>query len=169
MSRIRKLIMWWRRRRDPIGYARQIGVTVGEGCRLLGVSFSTEPYLITIGDHVSATHTRFETHDGGVWVMRDQYPDIDIVKQIRVGNNVYIGYGVTVLPGVTIGDNCVIGANAVVTRDIPAGSVAVGVPARVIKSVADYTQRSLEIGAPTKRMSPAAKRAYYEERYGSVN
>jgi acetyltransferase-like isoleucine patch superfamily enzyme len=39
-----------------------------------------------------------------------------------------------VLPGVTIGDGAVIGANAVVTRDIPVGAVAVGIPARVVKS-----------------------------------
>ena len=43
----------------------------------------------------------------------------------------------TVLGGVTIGDGCVIGAGAVVTRDIPAGSVAVGNPARAIRAITD--------------------------------
>lgn len=54
---------------------------------------------------------------------------------VQIGNNVWIGAKATVLAGVTIGDNAVIGANAVVTRDIPAFAVAVGAPARVIKSL----------------------------------
>lgn len=54
---------------------------------------------------------------------------------IQIGNNVWIGAKVTVTKGVTIGDNVVIGANSVVTRDIPANSVAVGAPARVIRKI----------------------------------
>ena len=52
-----------------------------------------------------------------------------------IGNNVWIGRNVCIMPGVTIGDGAVIGANAVVTHDIPAYSVAVGVPAKVIKMI----------------------------------
>ncbi len=56
---------------------------------------------------------------------------------VSIGNNVWIGGSVTILAGVTIGDNCTIGAGAVVTRDIPAGSIAVGNPAKVIKTIND--------------------------------
>lgn len=56
-------------------------------------------------------------------------------KPVHIGNNVWIGAGATVLAGVTIGDNSVIGAGAVVTRDIEPNSVAVGVPARIIKKI----------------------------------
>lgn len=144
----------------PIWYARKIGVQVGEGCRLINVSFSTEPYLITLGNHVSATRTRFETHDGGVWVFRADHPRIDIVRPISVGDNVFLGHGCTLLPGVTIGDNVVIGAGAVVSRDIPSNSVAVGVPARVIKSLEDYRTKVLSEGIETKHLTAQAKRSY---------
>lgn len=53
-----------------------------------------------------------------------------VASAIRIGRRVWIGRGVTILPGVSIGDGAVIGANAVVTRDIAAGTVAAGVPAR---------------------------------------
>jgi maltose O-acetyltransferase len=51
-------------------------------------------------------------------------------KPIRIGNNVWIGGGAIVLPGVAVGDDAVIGAGSVVTRDVPAGVVVVGNPAR---------------------------------------
>lgn len=57
-----------------------------------------------------------------------------IVKEpIVIGNNVWIGAAATILPGVNIGDNAVIAAGAVVSRDVPANTVAAGVPARVLK------------------------------------
>lgn len=60
---------------------------------------------------------------------------LEYARPIIVGNNVWIGAQVCVLPGVTIGDNCVIGAGSVVNRDIPAGSLAVGNPCRVIRKL----------------------------------
>lgn len=54
-------------------------------------------------------------------------------RPVRIGSDVWFGVGVTVLPGVTIGDGAVVGARALVTKDIPAGAVAVGSPARVIR------------------------------------
>lgn len=55
------------------------------------------------------------------------------INPVKIGNNVWIGAKATITKGVTIGNNSIIGANAVVTKDIPADSVAVGIPARVIK------------------------------------
>jgi maltose O-acetyltransferase len=56
---------------------------------------------------------------------------------IALGDNVWLGGGVIVCPGVTIGDDTVVGAGAVVTRDLPAGVVAVGNPARVLRPIGD--------------------------------
>ncbi|MBI1619217.1 acyltransferase [Aquamicrobium zhengzhouense] len=148
------------KRLDGVGYARSLGVRVGDGCRLLNVSFSTEPYLVTIGNHVSATHTHFETHDGGVWVFREHHPELDLIKSIEIGNNVFIGRGCIILPGAKVGNDVVIGAGAVVTGEVPDGCVAAGVPARIIGSVRDYEAKVLAAGSPTKNMSPKQKRAF---------
>ncbi len=56
-------------------------------------------------------------------------------EPVTIGNNVWIGGGVTICPGVTIGDNVTIGAGSVVVKNIPANSIAVGNPARVVKSI----------------------------------
>jgi acetyltransferase-like isoleucine patch superfamily enzyme len=62
-----------------------------------------------------------------------RYQGIDKVKPIIIDEGAWIGSKVTISPGVKIGKNAVIGANSVVTNDIPAFSVAVGIPAKVIK------------------------------------
>jgi maltose O-acetyltransferase len=58
-------------------------------------------------------------------------------EPIVLGDNVWLGGGAIVCPGVTIGDDTVVGAGAVVTRDLPAGVVAAGVPARVLREIGD--------------------------------
>lgn len=62
---------------------------------------------------------------------------LEAAKPITLGENVWLGGGVIVCPGVTIGDNTVVGAGSVVTRDLPANVVAVGNPARVIRTIGD--------------------------------
>ena len=56
---------------------------------------------------------------------------------VRIGRNCWLGAGVIVMPGITIGDNTVIGAGSVVTKDIPAGVVAVGNPCKVLREVGE--------------------------------
>ncbi len=55
------------------------------------------------------------------------------MREVRVGNNVWMGYGACVLRGVCVGDNAIVGTSAVVTRDVPDDAVVGGVPARLIR------------------------------------
>jgi acetyltransferase-like isoleucine patch superfamily enzyme len=66
-----------------------------------------------------------------------------VKKPVVIGRNVWVGAKATILPGVHIGDNAVIGANAVVTHDIPAYTVAVGIPARVIREIKPTDEQGL--------------------------
>ena len=61
----------------------------------------------------------------------------EAAEPITLGDNVWLGGGVIVCPGVTIGDDTVVGAGAVVTRDLPAGVVAIGAPARVLREIGE--------------------------------
>jgi len=159
---IKKIIKVIRIKRDPLAYARSIGVTLGEHCKLVdltGGTFGQEPYLVSLGDHVELSYdVRCITHDGGVWVCRDEHPDLDVMGRISIGNNVFVGARAILLPGTTIGDNCVIGAGSIVKGSIPSNSVAAGMPARVLKATSDYIESCVENGVATKRLSPAIKK-----------
>ena len=87
---------------------------------------------------------------------------MDRMARIKVGDNVYIGRGATICMGVTIGNNCIIGAGAIVTKDIPDNSVAVGVPARRIKSIDEYYNASIDKGMfyESLGMTPDEKKEY---------
>jgi len=60
---------------------------------------------------------------------------VEYAREVHIGDDCWIGGNVVIVAGVTIGDGCTIGAGSTVTKDIPAWSVAVGSPARVIKKV----------------------------------
>jgi acetyltransferase-like isoleucine patch superfamily enzyme len=112
---------------------RFMGAKIGENCIIHCKDFSTEPYLIQIGNHVAiADNSHFLTHDGSVWILRDKHPGIDVFGEIKIGDNSFIGSGAYILPGTVIGANCVVGAGAVVRGIIPDNSVVMGNPAKVV-------------------------------------
>ncbi len=123
---------------------RREGAEIGRGCRLLITTLGSEPYLVSIGDETLVSGgVQFLTHDAGTWVFRREHPEAGRFGRIVVGSRVFIGTEAIILPGVRIGDRSIIGAGAVVTRDVPPGTVAAGVPARVVSSVDDYEARTL--------------------------
>ena len=103
-------------------------VVISRGVHLVAFSEISIGEGTMIGEYSSirdANHRKDSTQ-----ALRDAGHDS---TPIHIGKQVWIGRGVTILAGVNIGDYAVIGANAVVTHDIPAHSVAVGIPARPLK------------------------------------
>lgn len=139
-------------RRSSNAYCRWLkkrGVQIGEGSyiypgnTLIDVS---RPSLVSIGSNCFMNqHFTLLTHD---WVTKvflgTDRQFINSSGRVTIGNNVSFGQNVMVLKGVTIGDNCFIGAGSVVTKDIPANSVAVGAPCRVVMTIEEYYQKRLQ-------------------------
>ncbi|MET7375526.1 DapH/DapD/GlmU-related protein [Micromonospora arida] len=138
--------------------------------RFYGVNrsmFGSEPWLITLGDNVYITAgVQFLTHDGGTLILRKEHPDLEWTAPISIGDDVYIGVRSIIMPGVRIGDRCIIGAGSVVTRDVPDGSVAAGVPARVLRSTDEYlaAMRAKSLGCG--HLPAQEKAAVIREIYG---
>ncbi|MBC8101378.1 MAG: serine O-acetyltransferase [Cytophagales bacterium] len=83
-----------------------------------------------------------------------------------VGSNVLIGMGAKLIGAITIGDNARIGANAVVTRDIPANSTAVGIPAKIVKRDGVYLDQNL---APHRVPTPPQQPAVMDQALNSAD
>jgi len=86
-----------------------------------------------IGRHVIINTAATVDHDCRVGDFAHLAPGVTVCGEVRIGEGTLIGAGATVLPGITIGAWCQIGAGAVVCRPIPDFSVAVGIPAKVIR------------------------------------
>jgi acetyltransferase-like isoleucine patch superfamily enzyme len=151
MNRLKKVLnriresFYWRRLwiRDPVEWYRQralrYGVKMGKDCRIMSLNFSSEPYLIELGDHVLvAADVSFITHEAG-WVFTSRiHPDRNVFGRIKVGNNVSIGMGAIIMPNTEIGDNCVIGAGCVVRGRVPPNTVYAGNPGKVVMTLDLY-------------------------------
>jgi hypothetical protein len=114
--------------------ARDLGVSVGDGCRILSLEFGSEPWLIS----------QFLTHDGSGWLYRDGKGRRFRYRPISIGNDVFVGNRSILMPGVAVGDRSVIGAGSVVTRSVVSGSVVAGNPARPITTFEDLMNRIVD-------------------------
>lgn len=108
-------------------YYRFRGINVGDKTIIsYGAKLDlTYPKGISIGENTRITH--------GVIILSHDFSR-KLYMNTTIGSNCFIGVNSVVLPGVTIGNGSIIGAGSVVTKDIPSNSVAVGNPAKVIKS-----------------------------------
>jgi NDP-sugar pyrophosphorylase family protein len=149
-----------RRLGDGVPAARWMGVTVGAGCRVYSGDFSTEPWLVTIGDRVTVSvRVQFLPHDGVGWLFSDERGRRYRYGPIAVGDDVFIGAGAIIMPGVAIGNRCVVGAGSVVTKSVPEGSVVFGNPATVQRSYDDLERTVRAEWASAADMRGTGRRA----------
>lgn len=152
-----------------VRYLRKLGMKIGERCRIRTLKFSTEPYLIELGDHVAvAAGTEFITHDGATWVFEDDVDGGGVFGKIVIGNNVFIGINCIILSNTSIGDNCIIGAGSVVRGQYPENSVIAGNPAQIVSKTG--IQRMLSKQNPgllkTRNLSYKEKDKIVKEHFG---
>lgn len=154
---------------NPNRYAKYRGVNFGRECNFRTKKLGSEPYLITLGDNVrTSVDVTFITHDGGIGVLRkldDQYKKFDLVKPIKIGNNVFIGWGAIIMPGTTIGNNIIVGSGSVVRGKLLDNSVYAGVPAKYICSISEYLEKNQEFLLPTKHLDDLAKKSFFLEHF----
>lgn len=152
---ILKNIIYRIRGEYTIEQLKKMGLSVGKNFNPQ-LGFELDPshcWLISIGDDVTfGPHVQILAHDAST-CKTNGYAKIG---KVAIGNRVFIGAGSIVLPNVTIGDNAIIGAGSLITHSIPANMVAVGNPAKVVCTVAEFTARNSE------RMKCAP---VYEEEY----
>ncbi len=116
-----------------IARLRARGVRIGEGCLIYTEAFSTEPYLIALGNRVCISGgTKFATHDGAAWMLRPERPAFQSFGTIEVGDGTFIGENCLIMANTSIGAGCIIGAGAVVRGSVPANSLVVGNPGKVV-------------------------------------
>ncbi len=117
---------------------------IGSGVRMSGTTICAAQRLVIgdrcfIGANIMIVDTDFHSLDPDV---RSSLDDARLAntKPVKIGKDVFIGSSSTILKGVTVGNGAVIGAASVVTKDVPAGMIVAGNPAKIIGCVKDLSQ-----------------------------
>jgi len=125
---------------DQVEELKKKGLTVGEnfhiqqGC-IIDPSHS---FHIEIGNDVSlAPNVHILAHDASTWWFLEHTK----IKNVRIGNRVFIGAGSIIMPGVSIGNDAIIGAGSVVTKDVPDNCIYAGNPAKFVLHTDEYIVR----------------------------
>jgi maltose O-acetyltransferase len=127
-------------RRAQIALLRSRGMKMGTNVGIEDGVFldPSHCYLIDIGDDVIfAPNVRLIAHDASTKYVIGK----SRLGRISIGSRCFLGDSVIVLAGVKIGDDCIVGAGSLVNKNIPAGSVAAGNPARVLCTIDEYRAR----------------------------
>lgn len=161
MKLFRKIKNWyWLYVANPIAYARHIGVVIGDNCLIDTRGWSSEPYLIKIGNNVQITRgVSIHTHGGG-HAFRQSNPDYDFFGKVIIEDWVYIGAYSQILPGITIGRGAIVAAGSIVTKSVMPDTVVAGNPAKFICTVEEYKHRNEKYDLGCKRMDYNEKKRF---------
>lgn len=134
--------LYWQLIVSPEKYARHLGVRIGQHCLISTRYWSSEPYLIRIGNNVQVTdNVSFHTHGGGNCI-RKIHPDFEVFGKIVIEDWAYIGAWSHIMAGVTIGEGALVAAGSVVTKSVEPHTVVGGNPARYICTTNEFYERN---------------------------
>ncbi len=117
-------------------------IEIGRGCFLNRETMLAAHELIEIGDHVMFANHCFVGDADHKFDDRSKpitWQGFTPRGPVRIGSNAWLGKGVVVQGGTEIGERCVVGSNSVVTKDLPAGTISAGVPAKVLREI-EFTE-----------------------------
>ena len=122
-------------------FYKKLGVNIaGDDVNILNSDLDENyPYLLSIGNHVTITHSTVLTHDATTI----DFSGYTKVGKVSIGSHVFVGYNSLVLPGSTIGSRVIIGANSMVKGDVPSNGVYAGNPLRYICSYDEYVEKHM--------------------------
>lgn len=142
-------------------YARYIGVNLGVNNDIQeNALWSSEPWLITVGNDCQfVLGSRIFTHGGGR-VLRRIESDYDSFGKVKIGNGVYLGANSLIMPGCIIGDGVLVAAGSVVTKSVPPNVVIGGNPAKIICTIDEYYKKNKKYNAHTKHMTKEEKKHF---------
>lgn len=142
---------------SPEKYARHLGVKIGKNCYIRTRNWSSEPYLITIGDNVQITDDVFIHTHGGGQAVRKEHPDFDVFGKVVIEDWAYIGATAHIMPGVVVGEGALVAAGSVVTKSVNPHTVVGGNPARFICTTEDYFERNKKYDTSIHKKKLTAK------------
>jgi acetyltransferase-like isoleucine patch superfamily enzyme len=148
LARHNKALWLYRRVCRPTGrewaeHLRRFGglYHLGNDCSILPSAAIIDPAYTWIGDRVCLGTCALICHDGSIEALQQRYGvKVDRIGPVILESDVYVGEGAMILGGgggTRIGEGSVIGAGAVVRQSVPAGSVVMGNPAKVVARVPD--------------------------------
>lgn len=144
IKNILRAILYRIRGEDTTEKLIKMGMRVGKNFkRLHGVILDpSHCWLIEIGDNVTmAPRVHILAHDASTQL----HLGYTKIGKVNIGNNVFIGAETVVLPNVSIGENVIIGSNSTVTKDLEAGGVYAGNPARYLCSTEEYIRKNKKL------------------------
>ena len=149
--------------------ARRLGVAVGRDCRIYIRAFGSEPFLISIGDRTTITSgVKILTHDGSTSLVKNNDGRrYQRYAPVNIGDDVFIGVNSVIMPGVTIGSRSIVAAGSIVTKDVPAGTIVGGNPARVIGPFDAFESKIKKYCANDVELED--KKSYKERVYRAIN